>query len=192
MPGGRESPPHDGSAGFDGGQHSKQGHVIVIFLLWLVWIKVQLPLPLVTFCFHFKQNGVWTARSEDEEVVGVLKLRGRFSTTNRLLFFFPPTAGLTSGLYRLLCVTPSTDIFWSDPNGTLPSFGRSAATEKNKNRKTHTRLFVLFWAWAPPYILIPALPVSSDVPHHHPSPSAHYRSPRRQLRPSTKQCNVYS
>lgn len=92
MPGGRESPPHDRSTGFDGGQHSKQGHVIVIFFLWLVWIKVQLPLSLVTFCFRFEQNGVWTARSEDEEeeeeVVGVLKLRGRFSTTNRLLFFF--------------------------------------------------------------------------------------------------------
>lgn len=62
---------------------------LLFFSLWLVWIKVQLPLSLVTFCFHFKQNGVWTARSEDEEetVVGVLKLRGRFSTTNRLLFF---------------------------------------------------------------------------------------------------------
>lgn len=51
---------------------------------------MQLPLSSVTFCFHFKQDGVWTARSEDEEeAVGVLKLRGRFSTTDRLLFFFP-------------------------------------------------------------------------------------------------------
>lgn len=35
----------------------------------------------------------------------------------------------------MLCVTASTDIFWSDPNGTLPSLGRSTAMNKKTKQK---------------------------------------------------------
>lgn len=80
---------------------------------------------------------------------------------------------------------------WCNSNG-MQSFYRSPAkqkttTKKPPNQNKHT-LFFVSRAWAPPTSLFLELPLILKCPLALGSLTA----PWQQLRPSTKQCNVYS